>query len=177
MENETASVMTDAPLPIPGQTFHLTDIMDLYDFADDAVIMLTCLPTEYDKAGKLLSLAFGEREYSEAELAAERSAGSFPFGIKDGRWLGKPASWYILTYTPVELRDQCLRPYQERICDTIKCLVAKDRGTLGDDVSDETLLSIFALRWYDKLSLLNEKEAWARDHAIASGAQKKESHP
>lgn len=144
----------------PEKAFHLSDIMDLYDFADNAVVALTCLPPERDRDGKLLSIEFGEREYNEDELRAMRSPDGFPFDVHEGTWQGKPASFYIFTYTPVELRDQLLRAHQALICDTIRALVKKDRATLGADVNDEALLSIFALRWYDKLTLMNERDAW-----------------
>lgn len=148
------------PSEAAKRMFHLSDIMDLYDFADNAVVALTCLPPERDRDGNLLSVEFGEREYGEDELRAMRSADDFPFDIHTGTWQGKPASWYIFTYTPVELRDQVLRAHAKLICDTIQALVKKDRAKLGDDVTDEALLSLFALRWYDKLALMNERDAW-----------------
>lgn len=163
----TDSHTPEGGLAMPSvKIYHLFDIMDLYDFADSAVVALTCLPTEYDKDGNLLSIEFGTKQYGERELRAMRGEAGEPFDLSGGIWLGKPASYYILTYTPVEIRDQYLAQHKERICNVMWNLAKKDHAAFSDNITDDYLLSVFSVRWYEKLSLLSEQESWQSEHGL-----------
>lgn len=146
---------------------HLTDITDLSYFAEEAVITALEHDCRFNDYGAFVEKVDYTREDAVLELQRLRGAGDPVFQVENGMWLGKSISDRIIEDFPEDIREY-LRPKKGIICSLMRSIAAWHMHTLGDDITDEYLLSIFSSQWYTMLVQLEQLDDWNRTHHLPS---------
>ena len=161
------------------RTNHLlytTDIIKLTEITDDAIRGMTCIPREFDEDGEIVLHKWGTSKGDEKTLRILCRQEDQAFDLSDGNWLGESYEYYIVGYSSEGIKDQFLRPYQQRICRVMKNVAEQAHFAFAEEVTDEYLLSLFAQRWYDYLNSEYEKAFWYVEAGLPAFAHDDEDY-
>lgn len=148
------------------QTLHLTDIIELSDLAEEAVEASCENDCRFNEDGHLAENPIWTREAANRELRRLRGEGNPVFTIRDGQWMGRPIYDHLMMETVDDIRDEYLSKESKKICTLMRSVAAWHQMPLGDDITDDVLLSFFSVRWYDKLRELATLADWKKAHNI-----------
>lgn len=146
---------------------HLADIMALSYLAEEAVTIALEHDGRFNDYGDFVEKLEYTRQYAIDELERVRGKGDPVFRVENGMWLGESLGTRVFVDFPEDIRE-CLLPKKDIICHLIRSIADWHFQVLGEDVTDEYLLSLFSAQWYAKLVQLEQLDDWNRTHHLPS---------
>lgn len=139
-------------------TLHIQDILELSDLMDGVVLALIYKDLRFDDDGRPSSLEPFTHEYDLQHLHNVEHAEENPFFVFGGKWHGRSYSDYVYGegMEPQEIRDKYLLPYKDKIANLCHSEAAEQNQELGEDVTDDFLLDLFTVKWYELLEKMAE---------------------
>lgn len=148
-------------------TLHITDVVELDDLAQEGVLVVTSGDCRLNEDGSLSETPLWNREQAMRELRRLRGKGTNAFFIiRDGKWQRRTVADFLYYESMQSLRDFYLHPQKEYICRVLRSLALSDGFVLGDDVTDDVLLSMFSVEWYHYLERFDEQSKWNAHHGL-----------
>lgn len=148
------------------KVLHLADIIELSEIAEDAVGAACRGDSNLDEDGNLVGDGRWTREAGERELKSLRNGGEALFTIRDGKWMGRLIRDHIMEETIADMRDRYFCQQSGKICNIMKSIAAWEGKEMGEDITDDALLSLFVVAWYRKLQQMDEIAEWNRQNHI-----------
>lgn len=152
----------------PKRVLHLTDIIELYEIAEDAVQAAAGNDCRFNEDGSLAENVLVTRESSERELRRLRGKDDSVFTIREGKWMGHSVREYAMEVTATEIRDRYLIQEKKKICTLMRSVATWNGMAFGSDITENELLSLFSTGWFQLLKSLSDIADWQKDHHIPS---------
>ncbi len=153
--------------PAETVTLHLQDIMALSYLADSVIDALIYQDLHFDDQGKPSSLEPFSHEQDVLYLQNLQKARENPFFVFGGKWQGRPYRDFVYEMDEQEMRDKYLLPHKEHIVNLMHSVAAKYRQEeLGEDITPEYLLDLFAIHWYKLLEKFADAAKWRSEHGL-----------
>lgn len=144
-----------------SRLLYLVDILELDDLAQEAVLAVTSGDCRLQEDGSLSENLLWNRQQAMQELRRLRGEGEKSFFlIQDGKWQGETVSDFLCEESMQSIRNYYLQPQKDYICRVLRSLATFDGYELGEDISDDYLLSLFSAAWYHYLEHVDEQLRW-----------------